>query len=100
MTDHTIVLSVGQLHDIVGSMFEIGWNPPLELATSTMFHAAEELRVVSTAILCGVDNQIDVGNVIQVLSDRLGAMAKLCNEIDKSGKRSTPIALDESEVGR
>ena len=89
MADHTIALSSEQLHSIVGGYFKVGKNPPLELALSTMFNIAEELRLVSSAATHGGgDNSTDVGNVLQALSERLESMAKLCNEIGKRGGAS------------
>jgi hypothetical protein len=80
-----IKLSTDQLHDIVGGFFKMGKNPPLELATSTMFSIAEELRLLSTAaVQGGGDNATDVSNVIHALSERLEAMANLCNDLGKS----------------
>jgi len=50
MADRTITLDVSRLHDIVGSVFMLGCDVPLELATSTLLHAAEELTVLSLAM--------------------------------------------------
>ncbi len=89
MADHTIVMTAAQLHDIVGGYFKVGKNPPLELATSTMFHIAEELRLLSSAATCGGgDNSTDVGNVLHALSERLGTMAELCSDLGKKGGAS------------
>jgi len=83
MAEHMIVMSSEQLHGIVGGHFEMGDNPPLELATSTMLNIAEELRIVSSAVLDS--DKHSVSDVLHGLSLRLETMATLCNDLGKKG---------------
>jgi hypothetical protein len=87
VVDHVVTLTTDQLHDIVGGMFKRGKDAPLELATSTMFNVAEELRLLSSAATHGGgDNSTDVGNVLHALSERLETMANLCDDLGKEAQ--------------
>ena len=80
-----IAITSDQLHSIVGSIHEVGGkNAPLELATSTMIHAAEELRVISTAAQ-HTNDEHDMANVLHAIAERLEAMGRLCDELGKGG---------------
>ena len=86
MSDH-VTLTSDQLHDLVGGMFKRGKDVPLELATSTMFTVAEELRLMSSAATHGGgDNCTDVGNALHGLSERLEVMANLCDDLGKKAR--------------
>jgi hypothetical protein len=87
MAEPTVTLTTAQLHSIVGSIHEMGGkNAPLELATSTMVHAAEELRIVSRAAQ-NTNDEHDMANVLHAIAERLEAMGKLCDELGKGAVR-------------
>jgi len=84
MAERTIELTTAQLHNIVGSYHELGKNVPLELATSTLHHAAEELRVMSCALRSDQENSAhDASNTLFAVAQRLECMAVLCDELGK-----------------
>ena len=88
MADQTIAVTADQLHNLVGNYHQVGKNLPLELATSTLHHAAEELRVVSCALRADTENSAhDAGNCLFEVAQRLETMAVLCDELGKGGGR-------------
>jgi len=87
MADRDVTLTAEQLHDLVGSYHQRGKNVPLELATSTLHHAAEELRVVSFALHSDrVNSTYDASNSLFAVAQRLERMAELCERLGEKGR--------------
>ena len=100
MSEPLIKLTPSQLHDIIGPMYMLGCDVPLELATSTLLHSAEEVRLISAAI--GAPNFIletDAVNVLHLVARRMETMAKLCDDMARAERATVDAQQDEVPNG-